>query len=504
MPVRLNNPDLYSAGNVVIRNEPYMRYALEVQARNRARDDAFSRSFQELGARVTPAGMDGADIDNFMKRKKEWQDYVVRNEKAYKNPALDNGQVYGEAMRRYNNVLGVIQMSKDKLERTKPLRQIFADPKKKKLISEQTVMDAHRGMLPVNHPDYKPFDINSINFDEPPFDVKQLQSFTNGAKNIIAPSLKNKIYGKPTVDAATNSKITPYQIKLSDSDYNNLRGYAATWSGVNPQFANYLDEELGARDQDYHLLNNVYKDHFGKDANIQSREDLATALLLSNIGAELKGEEKSAYTNTLGNQIYMNNLRDAQWYEHQKYKEDHPTSSSSSGVSAAYIDDYILQLQANAEKRVYKKANGEFEDRWEIQPNPDISVILSKKVGDKTYYPDQVQVKANGDVVPVFYKLNKDGTVAKGADGDVAIDREMSIPVSKEEFKVRVAKKLLGVKGAQEAMKSNSGGSTPKAQPQPAKKTIKKSDIATKAAAAGYTVKEYQELLKKNGIKIVD
>ena len=43
---------------------------------------------------------------------------------------------------------------------------------------------------------------------------------------------------------------------------------------------------------------------------------------------------------------------------------------------------------------------------------------------------------------------------------------------------------------------------TPKQQP--AKKEIKRSDIATKAAAAGYSVKEYEALLIKNGVKIIN
>lgn len=43
---------------------------------------------------------------------------------------------------------------------------------------------------------------------------------------------------------------------------------------------------------------------------------------------------------------------------------------------------------------------------------------------------------------------------------------------------------------------------TPKQEP--AKKEIKRSDIATKAAAAGYSVKEYEALLIKNGVKIIN
>lgn len=45
---------------------------------------------------------------------------------------------------------------------------------------------------------------------------------------------------------------------------------------------------------------------------------------------------------------------------------------------------------------------------------------------------------------------------------------------------------------------------TPKQEQQPTKKEIKRSDIATKAAAAGYSVKEYEALLIKNGVKIIN
>lgn len=47
------------------------------------------------------------------------------------------------------------------------------------------------------------------------------------------------------------------------------------------------------------------------------------------------------------------------------------------------------------------------------------------------------------------------------------------------------------------------GGNTP-APPQPAKKEILRKDIKAKASAAGYSEKEYEALLKKNGITIKD
>lgn len=48
------------------------------------------------------------------------------------------------------------------------------------------------------------------------------------------------------------------------------------------------------------------------------------------------------------------------------------------------------------------------------------------------------------------------------------------------------------------------GGKVIQTRPTPSKKEIKRSDIRSKAAAAGYSEKEYENLLKKNGVKIID
>lgn len=48
------------------------------------------------------------------------------------------------------------------------------------------------------------------------------------------------------------------------------------------------------------------------------------------------------------------------------------------------------------------------------------------------------------------------------------------------------------------------GGGSVQQTPQPAKKEIKRADIKSKAEAAGYSIKEYEQLLKQKGITITD
>lgn len=380
------NSDIYSAGNVLFDSRPYVAYALETKARNQAKDDAFARAFQDLGSRITPAGMDGADIDNFMKRKKEWQDYVVKNEAAYKNPALDNGQVYGEAMRRYNNVLGVIQISKDKLDALKPLQQIYADPNKRNLITEQTMMDAHRGTLPINHPDYKRFDVNSINFNPEPFSQTKANSYLDQVRQNVT---GEKVYGKERIDPATKSKYSPYTIKINPNDYQIIRNYAANLSGSDASAARFFDQELN-NPEDYAKNNAIYKQYFGQDKNIQTREDMATAWTLGLLDLESKGEEKSTYSPTiinasgLGDNSLINNIFDK---TRQRLE-----GAKLNGVNMLPINS----IDSDAANAILDGINSKRSEKNKITPE-DVRLILGNDGSIRA-----VDMLSDGDVVAIF------------------------------------------------------------------------------------------------------
>lgn len=374
--------DLYSAGNVQFDPTPYVRYSLEVQARNRARDDAFARAFQDLGARVTPAGMDGLDIDNFMKRKKEWQDYVIKNEKAYKNPALDDGQVYGEAMRRYNNILSVQQNSLDKLERLKPLRAIYADPTKRALITEQTIMDAQRGMLPVNHPDYKPFDPNSIKYNPEPFSQTAANSYLDQVRQNVT---GEKVYGKERIDPKTKSKYSPFTITINPKDYEIIRSYAANLSGSDPSAARFFDQELN-NPQDYQKHNEIYKKYFGQKANIQSREDMATAWTLGLLDLESKGEEKSTYSPT---NINVSGGAGTNINDVGKLVTDYLTSAKYAGAKIVPV----ISLPSEAREAIITSVNKGRSEKQKVRPEK-MNIVLADNGNFRI-----VNMSKNGDVV---------------------------------------------------------------------------------------------------------
>ncbi len=91
-----------------------------------------------------------------------------------------------------------------------------------------------------------------------------------------------------------------------------------------------------------------------------------------------------------------------------------------------------------------------------------------------------------------------------GENGKIKINRKDDTPVFKlDDFSNVTGNKPQGQKSKNKALEqAQQGGNGTK--PTAPKKEIKRSEIATKAAAAGYTVKEYEALLKQKGVSIKD
>ena len=93
-------------------------------------------------------------------------------------------------------------------------------------------------------------------------------------------------------------------------------------------------------------------------------------------------------------------------------------------------------------------------------------------------------------------------TYKEYTDGKETAPKTVSLTKFKQDIKT--LNPALDMKFLEGLNKPITGTVTVPQNPQPAKKEIKRSDIASKAKAAGYSEKEYEALLKKNGITIKD
>lgn len=311
--VNYNVPaSVYSGGNVSFDSSPYVRYALQTAAQNKAKDEAFLRSFQDMAAGVTPAGVAANDINSLMQKKQEWIDSVMKNRDNYENPENDNGKAYGEAMAKYNQILTHAQTSRDKVKQLAAAGSVFKDPNKRTLLTDQALLDYHNGSLPVDDPSYQEFDPSSLDYNAKPLGINDINGFGRDMKALVAPSLKNHIPDEANIitDSKSHTKTIPWEVKLTDKDYQNIQARASSLYSVNPSWKSFFDNEMNNMG-DYNNMNDIYKQHFGKDSNIQDGKDMAVAFGLSSINDELHGKDIKSYTPDT-------------YYAHRDYAVAHP------------------------------------------------------------------------------------------------------------------------------------------------------------------------------------
>lgn len=249
--------------------------------------------------------------------------------------------------------------------------------------------------------------------------------------------------------------------------------------------------------------------------------------LATNVALEMKGDK--AYRNKILSEFgspenYIQRLRDDNAANYQPERKlvghefdqrpvrfsaealwnlnDHgtPNALKDSGTPT-YIQDLSSRLRNTA---TAKDASGEFGTL--ISSNPAyLKAPAFKYNGDGTYnltvpakykFDGEKQVEgmpnSTRDIVKPAYTIKVDPRNATDFDTKIGnVYRDVTGD------NTGIASKVNTPAGKGHVPNSQAGQRT-----APIKNTIKQSDIATKAAAAGYSVKEYTDLLKQKGIKI--
>lgn len=127
--------------------------------------------------------------------------------------------------------------------------------------------------------------------------------------------------------------------------------------------------------------------------------------------------------------------------------------------------------------------------------NNEVTTPVMNEV--KVRYPD---ITADD----IYYQKSGNDIWVMKADETGKVNKQKDVPVFKlDDFTNVSGNKPQGVKSKNEALRQAQSGKTATKTAAP-KKEIKRSDIAGKAAAAGYSVKEYEALLKQKGVSIKD
>ncbi len=455
---------LYTGGATVFNSMPFANFYVQAQARKRAKDEALTKYFADFTKSVNPAGMRTKDIEEgWMQKRNDWEKFYMDNADKIKNVRLDNGKAYGEFMGRYQDLLNDTQKSKNEVEQKSKLFPLLTDPEKRDRLTDNVLPEIHQSEYSIYDPRYKPFDITRIDFNAKQVDAGDLKKYQDYLTGGIKMS-----EGIPTIsiDPKTKSKISTTKSSFKPEDINLIASKAENLYKSDSAFQRMIDGL--ANPADYERLNKVFKETYGHDLDIQHHEELATAWALSGIQKEVTSSALTGYSPYDPYQLEA--LREKFW---------NYTNSQEQGMLNFTIDAlFDNQVQAAKQGGMWGGAS--------VMP-VDPATLKALGVSRLLLSPD-------GKIIP------ESDYVAKDAKGIEVIQSVKGASMTPEQYKAALGKRNVGTKYFQQqepkTSTTNKSGGT--------KKEIKKSEIAAKAAAAGYTPKEYEELLKNNGVKIVD
>lgn len=445
--------NLYSGGAVVLDSTPYTNYYLQTQQRKQAQDDALFKYFGDLSKNITPAGMHSNDIPDLMGKKNAWQQFNIQNKRAIARPTLDKGRAYQQSMAMYNDMLAHAEESKSKVKELAGLSSIYKDPAKRALLTEKTIADIQKGELPINDPNYQRIDPTALNYNPKPFGITeqgQLTALLNRFKG------NESIDGKPEPIPGTNQEKIKYKNTFSSDQLNGMYNIGSSLYHNNPGFKQIVDQEADPLSNNYQPLNDIFKQHYGKD--IATPEDMAVAHVLSlhpnRTGREqIRNRSVNPFDLIAARNIAAKSLID------YRNKNKNATQEEQGDAVNTFMSNMFENAKKN--KRTYLPKEGGEIKQYEIPASEEMKKIFAYK-DDKGHSvsPHVVRFSEDGKTItPIFYQGATSGT------GSRAVDEENSKPVSTEEIKLRLGKSLFGVKANAKAVTPNSSIPKPKSDP---------------------------------------
>ena len=437
--------NLYSGGAVTFNAMPWINYFTQKQQRDQAKEDAFYRFFGEMNKAVTPTGMAANDIPGLMQRKNQWQQYALENKGAIAHPSLDGGKAYGQYLGLYNDMQNYIGQSTNKFKGLSTLQPILRSPQKNALLNAKTMNDIHAGALPIDHPNYLPFDTTSVEFNPQPFDIKQqnaLRSSISGFKpSDDQPLIQN---------VGNNQQRVTHNYKFSTDQLAGLYNIGASQYDNNPSFRNMIDgiEHGGQYDQ----LNQAYKEHYGHD--IQDEHDLSAAYVMSLHPSTQNKVETRNIPYSPWERASASLWAQNQHYDYRKKQEDKAAQEGINGVDKL-MSDMDEDAKQGGPRGV--NVNGNQYYGYLVPITPKLGNVFTKKdpTGKHNIIADELYHTTDGQYLPIYYQRDENGYV-RDDKGNAIPDPIMSQPISRSALRASYGNELITRKTNEKAL--NVGG----------------------------------------------
>lgn len=451
---------IYSGGAVTFNPLPYAQMIQRMQQEKQLHQEALDKYYMDLNKGLTSTGMAANDVNDFNNKVNTWRNYVTQNRAILDNPQDKNyGNVSMQAGYLYNDALGHAEQSKQKVIQLNDVNKYRLDHPNN-TFTQTGVNEIQRASLPISQGGGD-LDWSQMGYDpkQTPFGVNELMRIKN---NIRENYKMDKSVDVPSVDQKTKTKYINTTSSYSPQTISEIADYAHGLYQSDQGFKNYIDGLMSDQNS-YNELNGKFKQIYGNDYDIKHGEEAAATVLMPQLSTtESKVATYSPYT------PYDYAVARV-WGDEQKQGQQNNT-----------IDD-LVQDQINYAK-----------DPWNSNGRAlpvDPATLKAMNISNARLSQDEQHI------IPEWQEQT-------GVDknNQPILETKTGTPMTIDQWKAALGKRNIGAKYFQQTTPKNNVTS----QTQSTTKTIKRGDIATQAAKSGYSAQEYENLLKQNGVKIIE
>lgn len=453
----LNNPtNLFRGDAEIVNSTPATNFAINMMAKEAAKRDALDKYFLDLGSKLTPAGMHSDDIPKLIEAKNDWQKYSMENRKAIRNPSLDNGISLREAQAKYNNALGVSEKSKFKIDDLARVNKVRDNPEMAARLTEDDLKRVHRAGLPVTDPNYQPF--GNFNFSPKGYSAKDWQAFDKSAMASITPDKTLTEYKAHPTDKFSEIEVTSkgFSPKVKAAHGTQMGSYFDSDPSIRNSFvqSHPFKQWKPEHEAEYNRLNDVFKEAYGKDANIKDERDLFIATKIDEHTQPTISEKEVKNSGKLFDaqtakalQMQANSFAHADKLQARSFAHQDSKPAKEQSQMNGWIDEFI-------DDGVTKSKRYPVVDGFRIIP---LDPITSKSFTKSGVPAMAIKISEDGKTfVPIYSVYDEKGNPTNEPN------TTLSQPLTRDEVKLTLGYKALTKKELSKEMSENKRAELPK------------------------------------------
>lgn len=266
----VNNPNVYTGGNVVFDNSRGLDLMAKLQAQERAKLDAVDEYVRGLNTKITPKGMRRVDEPVFNEKYKAWVELGKDRKKLLDPNVRAQFDIAGQEL------LNFVEESKATEERKKPFVELLVDPNKAKQLRPEVFGMVQKHDQPlyikdeqgnfVKNPQRADIDYTSKLFKAPEFDFnKKIGGWSKGISAGEVPE-----FDKGVVNSQTAEIYYPVKEKFSKDQAIQIGLNAGRGVADDEDALMYYNDRLRTLPKsEYDRLNKIFQDKFGETREVK-------------------------------------------------------------------------------------------------------------------------------------------------------------------------------------------------------------------------------------------